>query len=274
MNGGAGPSARWGDLGPRMLSATAMLVVGAVALWLGGAVFHLLVAAVTGLMVWELVRILEPGGDFGRPEALGLSAAVAVFVFHINLPGWPELVAVALAVPLLGWRFPRPRTRAFAYLALILFAGLALMAMRDVYGLIWVLWLVLLVIGSDVAGYFVGRMLGGPKFWPALSPKKTWSGTVAGWVVAAGLGLAFMGPLGAGPGLIALSVLVALAGQLGDIAESALKRRARIKDSSNLIPGHGGVFDRFDAMIAAAVAFLVCDMLGLVGAILRDGGTA
>ena len=269
MSGKAGPSARWADLGPRAASAVAMLVVGAGALWLGGAVFHALVAALVGLMVWELVRILEPGGGVGRPEALGLSAAVAVFVFHANLPGWPELVAVALTVPLLGWRMPRPRTRAFAYLALILFAGLALMAMRDTYGLVWVLWLVLLVIGSDVAGYFVGRMMGGPKFWPAISPKKTWSGTVAGWVMAAALGLAFMGPLGAGAGLVVLSVAVAFAGQMGDIAESALKRRADIKDSSNLIPGHGGVFDRFDAMIAAAVLFLVADALGLVGALVR-----
>jgi phosphatidate cytidylyltransferase len=271
MSGRSGPSARWADLGPRLGSAVLMLAVGAAGLWAGGAVFHALVAAVVGLMVWELVRILEPGQGVGRPEALGISAAVAVFVFHANLPGWPELVAVALAVPLLGWRLPRPRGRAFAYLALILFAGLALMAMRDVYGLAWVLWLVLVVIGSDVAGYFVGRALGGPKFWPAISPKKTWSGTVAGWAMAAVLGVAFMAPLGASAGLVALSVLVALAGQMGDIAESALKRRADVKDSSNLIPGHGGVFDRFDAMIAAAVAFLVCDTLGLVGALMQDG---
>lgn len=271
MSGASGPSARWADLGPRLGSAVLMLVVGAVALWLGGMVFHALVAAIVGLMIWELVRILEPGGGVGRPEALGFSGAVAVFVFHANLPGWPELVAVALAVPLLGWRMPRPRGRAFAYLALILFAGLSLMAMRDVHGLAWVLWLVLVVIGSDVAGYFAGRILGGPKFWPAISPKKTWSGTVAGWVMAAALGVAFMGPLGAGAGLVALSVLVAFAGQMGDIAESALKRRADVKDSSNLIPGHGGVFDRFDAMVAAAVAFLLCDTLGLVAALMGNG---
>lgn len=263
---------RWGDLAPRMASAAVMLLVGAVALWAGGLAFRLLAVALVGLMVWELVRILEPGADTGKPIALGLSAAVAVFVFQANLPGWPGLVAVALAVPLVGWRLPAPRARGFGYLALILFAGFALITMRELYGLLWVLWLVLLVIGSDVAGYFAGRLIGGPKFWPAISPKKTWSGTVAGWAVAAAIGAAFLAPLNAGAGLVALSVVVAFAGQMGDIAESALKRRAGIKDSSALIPGHGGVLDRFDAMIAAAAAFLVLDALGIVGGLIRDGG--
>jgi len=273
MTSGPAPSARWADLGPRVASAVMMAAVGAVALWLGGLPYRLLITLVVGLMVWELARMLDPGADFGRAEALGVSGAVAVFVFYANLPGWPGLVAVALAVPLLGWRLPRPRARAFGYLALILFAGVALMAMRESYGLIWVLWLVLLVIGSDVAGYFAGRIIGGPKFWPAVSPKKTWSGTVAGWAMAAGIGVAFMGPLQAGAGLVVLSVVVAFAGQMGDLAESALKRRAGVKDSSALIPGHGGVLDRFDAMIAAAVAFLVCDALGVVGALMIDGAT-
>lgn len=271
---GAGPEARgrWGDLGPRIASAAGMLALGTLGLWAGGLVFGLLVAGIVGLMIWEFVRMRAPGAEFGRAEALALSGAVAVFAFQSNLPGWPGFVAVALAVPLLGWRLPRPRRVSFGYLALILFAGLALMTMREGYGLVWVLWLVALVIGADVAGYFAGRLIGGPKFWPAVSPKKTWSGTVAGWIVAAAIGAAFMGPLGMGAGLVVLSVVLALAGQMGDLAESALKRQAGVKDSSNLIPGHGGVLDRFDAMIAAATGFLVCDVLGLVGALRLDGG--
>ncbi len=275
---GKGPPAsgggRWGDLAPRIGSAIVMLALGAGALWLGGLVFALTIAALAGLMVWELVRMLDPEGAFGAAAATGFSALVAVFVFQTNLPGVAAMVALGLAVPALGWPLPRPRLRGMAYLALILFAAFALITMREVYGLLWVLWLVLLVIGSDVAGYFAGRLIGGPKFWPAISPKKTWSGTVAGWAVAAGIGAAFMAPLQAGAGLIALSVAVALAGQMGDIAESALKRRAGVKDSSNLIPGHGGVLDRFDAMIAAAVAFLLADVTGIMGGLIRDGGLA
>jgi phosphatidate cytidylyltransferase len=123
------------------------------------------------------------------------------------------------------------------------------------------------VLASDVAGYFAGRVLGGPKFWPHVSPKKTWSGTVAGWVLAALVGWAFMGPLGADAGLIGASVLLAFAGQMGDIAESAIKRRRGVKDSSDLIPGHGGVLDRFDALIAVVVLDFVLVRMGVIGAV-------
>ena len=120
-----------------------------------------------------------------------------------------------------------------------------------------VLWLLGVVITSDVMGYFAGRTLGGPKFWPAISPKKTWSGTVAGWIGAAVLGLVFVA-LGHGSWpLILLSPVVAFAGQIGDIAESWLKRRVGVTDSSKLTPGHGGLLDRFDALVGAMVAVMI-----------------
>jgi phosphatidate cytidylyltransferase len=121
----------------------------------------------------------------------------------------------------------------------------------------------MIVIASDVLGYFAGRIIGGPRFWPAVSPKKTWSGTVAGWAGAALVGLWFVAMAGQGPWLIAFSALTALAAQMGDIAESAIKRRAGVKDSSSLIPGHGGVLDRLDALIGAAVFVLAWGLAGL-----------
>lgn len=258
-------AASFSDLRARALSGLVMAAIGIGAVWAGGLVFDLLVAALVGLMVWELTRMLDRDAAFGKAEAQGITAAVAILVFWLQLAGGFLLGAVVLTTALLAWRFPKDRAIAAAYLTLILFAGLGLMGLRSDFGMVWVLWLVLLVIGSDVAGYFAGRIIGGPKLWPRVSPKKTWSGTVAGWVLAALIALAFTGPLGEGAGLILASVLVAMAGQAGDIAESAIKRHAGVKDSSNLIPGHGGVLDRFDAMIAAALMVLILASLGLLG---------
>src|SRR5690606_1989766 len=103
----------------------------------------------------------------------------------------------------------------------------------------WLFWLVFVVIATDVAGYFAGRAFGGPKFWPGVSPKKTWSGTAAGWMAAALVGAVFLSITTAGRDLIWISACVAFASQLGDIAESAVKRRMGVKDSSALILGHG-----------------------------------
>ena len=115
------------------------------------------------------------------------------------------------------------------------------------------------MIITDLAGYFAGRLLGGPKFWASISPNKTWSGTVAGWFAAGCVGGVFVIQLeGVHWVIIPLSILLAAVSQFGDIFESYLKRRAGVKDSSALIPGHGGFLDRFDGMIAAAAAiFLV-----------------
>lgn len=259
-----GARARFADLLPRALSAVVMLAVGIVAVWFGAPVFDLVVACLCGAMVWELSRMLEPTAPGGKSEAAGLSAAVAVYVFANSLTGMWSLLALALAVGLLTWRMPAHRSVYAGYLALILFAAFGMILLRSTYGMPWVLWLVCLVIGSDVAGYFAGRVIGGPKLWPRVSPKKTWSGSVAGWLLALLIGWLFMDILGMGWGLLIVSVLIAMAGQAGDMAESAIKRYADVKDSSNLIPGHGGVMDRFDAMISAALMFLLLDAFGVL----------
>ncbi len=264
MNGTQG---KFADLRDRMIWGMLMALAGGGAVWAGGLVFTGLVCVLCGVMVWELTRMLDPDAPFGKAEAAGATAAVALLVFWTQLSGAWLIGVMALAVALLAFRFPKDRVLALGYLGLILFAGLGLIALRQVYGWDWVLWLVLVVIGSDVAGYFAGRVFGGPKLWPRVSPKKTWSGTIAGWALAALIGAAFMGILGAGAGLILVSVLVAMAGQAGDIAESAVKRHSGVKDSSNLIPGHGGVMDRFDAMIAAALLLLILSEFGLISAL-------
>lgn len=248
-------AAQWDDLKARVLTALAMAVVGIGALWIGGAWFTLLVAIVSGLMIWELSRMIAPQ-QIATALQLGLLGAAAVLLARA-LPGFyafPILAAPALVgVSMLT----RHRTVFGVYAFAILLAGYGLALFRGDFGLVWLLWLVLVVIATDVFGYFAGRALGGPKFWPAISPKKTWSGTAAGWVSAAVVGLIFMPVLGAGFGLVLISMLVSFASQMGDIAESAIKRKMGVKDSSNLLPGHGGLFDRFDGLLGAALFMLL-----------------
>ena len=105
-----------------------------------------------------------------------------------------------------------------------------------------------------------GRMIGGARFWPSISPKKTWSGTIAGWILTGLLGAVLMYYSGL-IWMVPVSVAVAFGSQLGDIAESWIKRRVGVKDSSNLIPGHGGFLDRFDGFIGGA------GVLGITSAI-------
>jgi phosphatidate cytidylyltransferase len=174
------------------------------------------------------------------------------------------LAPIALLVPGIAGCLKDRRDRRiyFLYAGLILVTGYGLVRLRDNGGMDVILWLLLLVVVADVSGYFVGRVVGGPKFWPAISPKKTWSGTAAGWVGAV---LVAVGFVVAGQGtwhLVWLSPLVVFAGQLGDIAESLIKRRAGVKDSSHLIPGHGGVLDRFDALAAATTLVFLISLAG------------
>jgi phosphatidate cytidylyltransferase len=255
-------ASKWEDLKARTISSLLMIVVGAGEIWLGGPWFLALIVLVSGLMIWELVRMLDSAAR-GLAKGLGLTAAIAVLV-AIKAPSYVD--ALALAVPVLaGVVLLRQHRVIYAlYAPVILLAAAALVMLRDREdGLIWLIWLVLVVVITDVAGYFAGRMIGGPKFWPAISPKKTWSGTIAGWIGAGALGAAFVPLTGAGTGLVLVSMVASFASQMGDIAESAIKRRTGVKDSSNLIPGHGGVLDRFDGLIGAAL--LVMLFIALAG---------
>ena len=254
-------AARWSDLAPRLISAAVMLVLGAVGVWLGGAAFSLGVCALGGLMIWELARMIDPGAEGAIPLAL---LAAAALVLAWLLPGILVLPLLLAAVLVGAGRMPRGRGIFLAYGGGVLLACYAFIVLREVAGLVGLLWLIAVVVVTDVAGYFAGRTLGGPKFWPRVSPKKTWSGTAAGWLAAATVGLVFVAMGRADWIILPVSVLVSLASQMGDIAESAIKRHTGVKDSSRLIPGHGGVLDRFDGMLGAGLVVGVIWALGLM----------
>jgi len=128
------------------------------------------------------------------------------------------------------------------------------------------LMLVLLVVWvTDIGGYFAGRGIGGPKLWPRVSPNKTWAGAIGGFVASIAIAAGFAAfDLGRTGPLLALGSVLSIASQLGDLFESAVKRRFGVKDSSHIIPGHGGLLDRLDGFVAAVV------LAGLFG-LLRGG---
>ena len=253
---------KWSDLAARMGSALVMVIVGVWGIWVGGDVFHVLVSAICGLMVWELVRMLAPEN---RALALQLGGVSGIaLLLAIYLPTGFAL-PLLLAPAMVGFgQLEKNRVIYMIFSVLILMAGFGMMGVRDDLGFGWMVWLVMVVVVTDVVGYFAGRMIGGPKFWPRVSPKKTWSGTVAGWIGAACVGAVFAINTGTTLELVGVSVALSMASQMGDIAESAIKRKTGVKDSSDLIPGHGGVLDRFDGMLGASVFLL---MLGQVAGI-------
>lgn len=244
-------TAQWGDLIPRVGSAIVMVIIGVAAVWFGGVWFRGLVIIIVGLMIWELVRMVAPerSGSALQAGVLGSGALAALLV----LPGVffaPVVLAAAIVISGLG---QARKNWVIGFSVGIILAGLSLIHILSIAGLSWVLWLLAIVVATDIAGYFAGRIFGGPKFWPKFSPKKTWSGTIAGWICAAVISFWFVNAFELPIYLVFGGVLMSFASQMGDIAESALKRTTGVKDSSNLIPGHGGVMDRFDGMLAAAL---------------------
>ncbi|MEM7641828.1 MAG: phosphatidate cytidylyltransferase [Pseudomonadota bacterium] len=246
------------DLTPRLLTALFLLVIGGVAIWLGGLWFSTLISICVGIMLWELSTMVRTGPK--RARLMGWMGGGGLFVANLLPIGFG--LPLLMLVPMTALAIIRAHRRIMVlYSVAIVLAGLSLTNHLTQFGLAWMLWLIAVVVMSDVAGYFAGRMLGGPKFWPKVSPKKTWSGTVAGWVGAALVGWVWVVWQDAGWETVGISVALAMMAQMGDIAESAVKRKMDVKDSSNLLPGHGGLFDRFDAMLGAALMLLVIESL-------------
>lgn len=248
-------SGKWDDLGLRLISGAALVAVGAAAIYMGGPWFRALTILACGLMIWELARMIAPENATAALQAGGV-AALALFLAIVAGP-WaaPALLAAGAVAGAVLLARHRPIYLIYALLTLV--AGYGLVHFRETYGMLWLIWLVIIVVATDIFGYFAGRAFGGPKFWPSLSPKKTWSGTIAGWVAAFAIGYYFWTITDAGRDLLWISVLLSFSSQMGDIAESAIKRRMGVKDSSNLIPGHGGLLDRFDGLLGASLYMLI-----------------
>ena len=253
-------NSNWNDLLPRFISAILMSTIGFLAIWLGGVFLDLILIFVVSVMHWELGSMLNPMSKQAKWFSAFFSGLALYCILGIeNSVVW--IIILILGAALQTSFFFAQKKKGFMASLAILFCGYFLHGFRLEFGIELTFWLVGLVITTDLFGYFGGRLIGGPKLFPHLSPKKTWSGAVAGCFGA--LGMSYMiliyAPVEASLlGLLALTFLLSVASQVGDVCESALKRTCKIKDSSNLIPGHGGVMDRFDGLIGA------CFVLGAI----------
>ena len=259
-----------GSLGRRVASAAVLAPAALAAAYFGGPVFIAAVGA-AGLLAWlELRRLLgRPVVDAGGVAGIAGLAAVCVLSAVVGTAA-AAVAAAAGALVVAGVDRGRLRQRAtgLAGAAIILLLVVATLALRgdDAAGRATVFWLFAVVWASDTGAYVAGRALGGPRLAPRISPAKTWAGALGG--VAAGVGasilLGWLMPLAGWvaerPALALLAAAGALGstvGQMGDLAESALKRRVGADDSGRLIPGHGGILDRIDAFAAAAFALIL-----------------
>lgn len=248
-------SGKWNDLQARLISGAVMVTIGSAAVIAGGVWFQMLAVFVTAVMVWELCMMIAPEAN---TRGMLLAASVASIMSGQLATDDAWGVLLFLLVPILGAAaIRRERLTFFCFALGIQIAGWGLVHFRNDYGFTWIMWMILVVVATDLAGYFAGRLIGGPKFWPRVSPKKTWAGTIAGWIAAGFVGALFdILFVQVSAVIIPISMLLSFASQMGDIAESALKRRMGVKDSSHLIPGHGGLFDRFDALLGASLFML------------------
>ncbi|MDO8606253.1 MAG: phosphatidate cytidylyltransferase [Phaeospirillum sp.] len=249
----------------RAISAIVMAPPALLAAWAGGYAFAALVAVAAALMCWEWSRITLGGFDLaGRVSAAGCFIGVLVTVVHPPLAVAIVIAGTVISVIVVGPIEPR---RLWAGLGGV-YVGLpcvALVWLRDDPSLgsavVW--WLLLVVWATDIGAYAFGRLIGGPLLLPVVSPKKTWAGLLGGMICAAlaGLAVARMFDL-ADSGAIALaSAIGAVVAQAGDLFESWVKRRWGVKDSSGIIPGHGGVLDRVDGLLSAALTVAVLTLV-------------
>ncbi|MBS1182195.1 MAG: hypothetical protein H6Q99_2075 [Proteobacteria bacterium] len=244
----------------RLLSAVVLVAAAVAALWAGGWVFASFAAAAAVLILREWMAMSGPFAFRAAPWALMAFVAISVIMAREE-PLQSLSFSVLVAAVLLLARVTEPRVAwvsagliyaavpAIAAVALrgpdtLTFASIGAVAVVFVFAVVW---------ATDTAAYFSGRLIGGPKLAPRFSPKKTWSGALGGALAGVVVGCLVAAAAGVSASLMLalIALLLSVVGQVGDLAESAMKRHFGVKDSGRLIPGHGGIMDRVDGLVAA-----------------------
>jgi phosphatidate cytidylyltransferase len=262
----------WSNLGVRVVSAMVLAPAALYPLLRGDWTLLLLIAVSAALLSVEWGMMSAPQAPARMASAVTAAVLLAVFTQHFGYYriAWLVLVLAAGAAALIARGLSaRPADAAFG----ALYIGgpcLALMWLRGLapHGERWTVLVLAVAWAADIAAFLVGNALKGPKLWPQFSPNKTWSGFIGGLLAAAlaGFAVARFWPLELGPikGM-ALGLFAGLATMAGDLWESMLKRRFGVKDSGDLIPGHGGLLDRVDGLMFAFLAVAAARLLVNLG---------
>ncbi|MBN9467876.1 MAG: phosphatidate cytidylyltransferase [Bosea sp.] len=248
------------ELRLRVLSALVLAAIVLSVTLLGGPVFRLVWVLVAGVVAYEWLAIVGAR----NPIAGGVGVVLAGFALGFAPLSDPALAGVSAVLAFAGavttTRVEDRRALEACGVAYALCFALVTPALRQVpeIGLFLIGWTFAVVWFTDIAAYFTGRALGGPKLMPSVSPKKTWSGALGGALAGTAGGMAVWALMPATAGLgfgvvLAISLAASVVSQAGDLFESAIKRRFGTKDSSRLIPGHGGFLDRLDGYWAVLV---------------------
>ena len=245
----------WKDLQSRLISALFLLFISAFCIYLGNQFFTLFIILLVGVMHWELGKMLSPISS----QAMWFSAILSMTVTFYLLGSKGSFGPILIL--LINFYFQRNffhhnRNFGSVYSLAVIVCGIIFYKVRLDFGLFHTVWLIGIVVVTDTAGYIFGRMVGGPKVLPRVSPKKTWSGVLAGWLAVGIFSWSFVGnvaPKNLFVTFVSISIVLSVAAQIGDMVQSHLKRQSDVKDSSNLLPGHGGFMDRFDGFIGATV---------------------
>ncbi|WP_319773987.1 phosphatidate cytidylyltransferase [Breoghania sp.] len=264
----AGKSAGRSNLYLRVASALVLAPVFLALVWYGGAPFVIVLSICSLLILNEWTRITGAALSTSIVGGAGLVVACGTVWWGSDLTAIGVVIVVGAGIRL--WERVAGRTPWSA--AGVLYAGLPTVALAELrlgeHGLWAVAMILALTWATDIAAYFTGRALGGPKLWPSVSPNKTWSGAIGGAVggaLAASI-VALVSGIGSPVAIAVLAMVFSVASQLGDLGESALKRRFGVKDSGNLIPGHGGIMDRVDGLVTATFAAYVVGLIASGGA--------